>query len=130
MSKWRIAAWSMLTRTRPMWGLIPLRVIYGVIVLQLSAQYGLVWAVAGLLVIPGVMTRLAGLAMTVVLLFGTPLDPQLHWLLLGISLLLVVSGPGRHSVDHWLALRHLRKHPSKKWSLYCLAETPYTKWWE
>ncbi len=157
--------WSLLTRTRPMWGMIPLRVMFGVtIILQglhrlvgvreqgsllgsLSHEWQLlvvilfsvIEIVSGLMAIPGFFVRLVGIAtvveMTVAIFFERiPLDYsgslQAQMLILAIGAMMMFSGAGRHSIDHWLACRHLTRHPSKKWELYCLAETPYTKWWE
>lgn len=149
-----------------MWGMIPLRVIFGVvIILQGLERFLLVrhhdmsiigqlpneWAyvvllvfsvieiIAGAMAIPGLFTRIVGFVIAAEMFlaifferipfaFGSDLQTQL--LLLGIASLMIFSGSGRYSVDHLLAKRHLLKYPSKKWELYCLAETPYTKWWE
>lgn len=154
-----------MTRTRPMWGMIPLRVMFGVIIIlqgvdrllsvreagtligSLSSEWQLVAVllfsvieiVAGLLAIPGLFVRLVGLSivieMAVAMFFERiPLDYsgnlQAQMLIFAIAAMMVFSGAGRYSVDHWLACRHLVRHPNKKWELYCFAETPYTRWWE
>lgn len=157
--------WSLMTRTRPMWGMIPLRVMFGVVIIlqgierlltvqdegtilgSLSGEWQLfvvltfsvVQIVAGLLAIPGLFVRLVGFVIVIemalaVFFEAIPLqftgNTQAQLLMIAIASMMIFSGAGRHSVDHWLALRHLQRYPNKKWELYCLAETPYTKWWE
>lgn len=149
-----------------MWGMIPLRVMFGVVLLlqglqrlllvrahdaSLLSQLPSEWAIAlvvffsvveilaGVLAIPGLMVRMVGFAIATEMFLAIfferiPLDftrdLQTQMLLIGVASLMIFSGAGRFSIDHWLARRHLLKYPSKKWELYCLAETPYTKWWE
>ncbi|MBI1908306.1 DoxX family protein [Candidatus Uhrbacteria bacterium] len=157
--------WSLVTRTRPMWGMIPLRVMFGVIIIlqgvdrltgvreagsileslshewQLAVVliFSIIEILAGVMAIPGILVRLVGFAivieMAVAIFFERiPLEfsgnLQAQLLMTAIAAMMVFSGAGRHSVDHWLACRHLVRYPNKKWELYCLAETPYTKWWE
>lgn len=157
--------WSLVTRTRPMWGMIPLRVMFGVVIIlqgidrllgvreagallgTLSAEwqmavvlfFSIVEIVAGVMAIPGIFVRLVGFAivieMAVAVFFERiPLEfngsLQAQLLMIAIASMMIFSGAGRHSVDHALACRHLVRHPNKKWELYCLAETPYAKWWE
>lgn len=158
--------WSLITRTRPMWGMIPLRIIFGVVIIlqgidrltSIRAEEGSLlatldggWVTAlvivfsvieilgGLFAIPGLFVRFVGFGimteMCVAIFFERiPLEfsgsLQAQLLIVGIASLMIFSGAGRHSIDHWLACRHLVRYPNKKWELYCLAETPYTKWWE
>ncbi len=149
-----------------MWGLIPLRIIFGVtIILAGVSRFTFVkenkesflaalpheWAfpllivlsvieiLAGVLAIPGLLARLAGLSIVVemaasIFIERIPLDfsmdLQTQILLFGIAAMMSFSGAGRYSIDHYLAKKILKQHPTKKWELYCYAETPYTKWWE
>lgn len=148
-----------------MWGMIPLRVMFGVIIIlqgvdrltgvresgtllhSLSGDwqtvvvllFSCVEIVAGVMAIPGIFVRLVGLGivveMAVAMFFERiPLEYsgnlQAQMLIFAIAAMMLFSGAGRHSVDHALARRHLQKYPNKKWELYCLAETPLTKWWE
>lgn len=148
-----------------MWGMIPLRVMFGVVIvlqgiarlislppagsilaslsdewrLAIVLLFSIIEIAAGLMAIPGVLVRLVGFAivieMAVAVFFERiPLEfsgnLQAQLLMIAIASMMIFSGAGRHSVDHKLACRHLVRHPSKKWELYCLAETPYTKWWE
>lgn len=94
---------------------------------------------AGILVIPGLMARFAGFAIVIemaaaIFVERIPLDfsmdLQTQILLVGIAGMMSFSGAGRYSIDHYLAKRILKEHPTKKWEIYCYAETPYTKWWE
>lgn len=132
--------------------MIPLRVLFGMVIIA-SAMWSIesaegnqqiVWAlqmIAGLLLVPGFLARPVGLFMAAtsatLLVMGvlpnvypafTNVTTQV--LMLGISVMIFISGAGRHSVDHWISCRVLRACSIKKWEAYCLAETPYTKWWE
>ena len=145
-------AWLFMFRTRPMWGMIPLRVLFALVVIasalwsmkSAEGNQQIVFAIqmfAGLLLIPGFLARPAGLFMaatSATLLFMGALpnvypafeNVTTQVLMLAISFMLFVSGAGRHSVDHWISCRVLKACSIKKWEAYCLAETPYTKWWE
>lgn len=149
-----------------MWGLIPLRIIFGVTLIlagisrftffkenkeSFVAALPNEWAfpllialsaieiLAGAMAIPGFLGRIAGFAVVVemaaaIFIERIPLDfsmdLQTQILLFGIGAMMSFSGSGRYSIDHLLARKVLKEHPSKKWELYCYAETPYTKWWE
>lgn len=149
-----------------MWGMIPLRVMFGVIIilqgiervqvlkasqdsllsqlphdwmLAIVLLFSIIEILAGICAISGFMVRIVGFTIAIetfvaIVFERIPLDfssdLQTQMLFIGIASLMIFSGAGRHSVDHWLACRHLVRYPNKKWELYCLAETPYTKWWE
>lgn len=148
-----------------MWGMIPLRVMFGVVIilqgidrlvsvreagsvlwtlshewqLAIVLAFSIIEIIAGALAIPGLFVRFVGFAivieMAVAVFFERiPLEftgsLQAQLLMIAIASMMIFSGAGRHSVDHWLARKHLVKYPNKKWELYCLAETPYAKWWE
>ena len=94
---------------------------------------------AGLMAIPGMFVRFVGfivvIEMAVAVFFESlPLDfsgsVQAQMLVIAIAGMMIFSGAGRWSIDHYLAVKHLKKYPNKKWELYTLAETPLTKWWE
>ena len=138
--------WTYCFGTRPTWGLIPVRIAFGGVLIA-QVVYGSepmsFWAaiifLAGVLSIPGFFTRLAGwlvvFGMTLPLvssripdMFMSDLSARI--LIFGIAVLLLTSGAGRHSIDHWLSLRLLKKFPNKKKELYCIAEMPLCKWWE
>ena len=127
--------------------LLSMRGEVGTLLGSLSSEWQVVVALlfsvieilAGLLAIPGIFVRLVGLSIVIEMALAMfferiPLDYsgnlQAQMLIFAIAAMMLFSGAGRHSVDHWLACRHLVRHPNKKWELYCLAETPYTKWWE
>lgn len=140
--------WSLLTRTRPMWGMIPLRIIFGALLLlhgfaHISDGYfsvvGTLEIIAGGASVAGFMVRIVGLFVAFEMIvarfvpsfsLGFSLDIQTQLLVVGIVALMIFSGGGRHSVDNWLARRHLVKYPDKRWELYSIAETSYTRWWE
>ncbi len=140
--------WSLLTRTRPMWGMIPLRIIFGMLLVSHGVAhlddgyfpiFGIIEIIAGGASTAGFMVRLVGLFIALEMIvaqfvpsfsLGFSVDIQTQLLVAGIALLMIFSGGGRHSVDNWLARRHLVKYPDKRWELYSIAETPYTKWWE
>ncbi len=157
--------WSLITRTRPMWGMIPLRIMFGVVIIlqglerltgirhsgSLLGTFSHEWQIvfvlifsfieilAGLMAIPGMFVRFVGFTVVVemalaVFFESLPLDfsgsLQAQMLVIAIAGMMIFSGAGRWSIDHYLAKKHLKKYPSKKWELYTLAETPLTKWWE
>lgn len=158
--------WCMLVRTRPMWGMIPLRVVFGVtLILQgigrfvffrqhetsllsglpnewsflVLVIFSVIEILGGLMIIPGLFARIVGFAIAIemflaVFLEQIPLDYsrdlQTQIILACIASMMIFSGAGRYSIDHKLAIAHLKKHPNKKWELYTLAETPLAKWWE
>ena len=101
--------------------------------------FSFIQILAGLMAIPGMFVRFVGftvvIEMALAVFFETlPLDSsgslQAKMLVIGIAGMMIFSGAGRWSIDHYLAKKHLQKYPNKKWELYTLAETPYTKWWE
>jgi putative oxidoreductase len=153
-------------RTRPIWGIIPLRLIFGVLLvlegisrftfvrehqstllatlpyhwgLLILIAFSVIEILAGGLVLSGLFVRLAGMvvfieALAAIVIDRIPLsfgaEVQTQMLFIAISSLFILSGGGRYSLDHMLALRALKVHPVKKWELYCVSETSHTKWWE
>lgn len=138
--------WTYFFGTRPAWGMIPARIAFGIVLIIQALNYTesiSFWVamtfLAGVLSIPGIFARLAGaiILLQIALPFvwsGAPDvlmgDFSARILLFGIAMLLFTAGAGRHSIDHWLSIRLLRKFPNKKKELYCIAEMPLCKWWE
>lgn len=155
-----------LLATRPMWGMFPLRTIFGVMLIlegmsrfaiakhnpeaiigQIPGEWALVLVVifsvieigSGLLSLIGFAQRLVGLLIVtemsfVIFVERVPIDVsrdlQTQILLFAIASMVLFSGAGRFSIDRYLARQLLKTFPNKKKELYCIAETPYTKWWE
>lgn len=155
-----------MTATRPMWGMFPLRLVFGpMLILEGLSRYLLIrqdpasWLselpgetaftiififsiieiVGGALITVGFLTRFMAFFImfemaTVIVLERIPLDfsysLQAQILLLAIASMMLFSGAGRFSVDRYIARQLLKKIPNMKKELYCIAETPYTKWWE
>jgi uncharacterized membrane protein YphA (DoxX/SURF4 family) len=155
-----------LTATRPMWGMIALRVIFGVILIlegvsrftmvregddtlislipggiafAIVVFFAVVEMLGGTLAILGLATRATGalimIEMSIAMIFErVPLDfsrdLQTQMLFFAIATILFFSGAGRYSIDRMIARALLKKYPSKKKELYCIAETPYVKWYE
>lgn len=155
-----------LLATRPMWGMVPLRTIFGVLLVlegvsrftmarhgsaalidQLPGEtalaiiivFSVIEICGGILSVVGLAQRLVGLLIVVEmsmaifferipLNFSRDLSTQV--LLFAIAAMVLFSGAGRFSIDRYLARKLLKKFPNKKKELYCIAETPYTKWWE
>lgn len=155
-----------MTATRPMWGMFPLRLVFGpMLILEGLSRYLLIrqdpmsWLselpgetaftiillfsiieiVGGALITVGFLTRFMAFFImfemgTVIVLERIPLDfsysLQTQILLLAIASMMMFSGAGRFSIDRYIARGLLKKIPNMKKELYCIAETPYTKWWE
>lgn len=155
-----------LLATRPMWGMIPLRTVFGVLLVlegvsrftvarkgseafidQLPGEtalaiiivFAVVEIIGGVMSMVGIAQRLVGLLIVIemsiaIFIERIPLDfsrdLQTQVLLFAIAAMVLFSGAGRFSLDRYLARQLLKKHPNKKKELYCIAETPYTKWWE
>lgn len=151
--------------TRPMWGMISARITLGSMLLLHGASrllimraspgtllqelpgpisfavlllFSMVELLGGALIIPGFLSRLAGLMIVVemaVSIFSEriPLgfsgDIRLEILIFAVATMIFFSGAGRYSVDRWIARRLLKKYPNKKWEHYCIAETPYCEHW-
>ncbi len=154
MKKIAATFWTYALGTRPTWGLIPVRVAFGFVLIIEALRHaesitadtlGITVTIiaielfAGILSIPGILTRFVGAAVIVETIISlTSLrvpdvlvdDLPARILLLGIATLLLTSGAGRHSIDHWWSIRLLKRFPNKKKELYCVAETPLCKWWE
>ena len=158
--------WTTLLATRPMWGMFPMRTIFGVTLflgglerftvvrhhstaiidqipgewaLTLIAVFAIVEIVGGILSVLGLAQRLVGLMIVVemslaIFLERVPLNfdraLSTQVLMFAIASMLLFSGAGRFSIDRYFARKLLLKFPNKKKELYCIAETPYTKWWE
>jgi uncharacterized membrane protein YphA (DoxX/SURF4 family) len=155
-----------LTRTRPQWGVIPLRVSFGILLVLHSIDlvkrqnlegrvmffsldgWGLRWVTAaavltgllGVLMIPGIMTRLSGgviLAMTLgasimhLVKFKTVLSPRFKLAVAGAMIFFIFSGSGKYSMDWLIASKIEEKYPNDKVHAYIHAETdlPDTPWW-
>lgn len=135
-----------LFKTRPIWGLIPVRLAFGLICLShgfmyLSVEGQLGWAfinlAIGALVVVGLLIRVIGLLLAVELVISIVIgmfsydreffDLQFELLFLSASLLLFLSGAGRFSVDRAIARRLLKRSPDVKHEAYVIAETIYTK---
>lgn len=155
-----------LLATRPMWGMFPLRTIFGILLilggaarftmakngsealigqipgefaLMLIIFFAIVEILGGALSLVGLGQRAVGLLIVVemsvaIFIERIPLDfsrdLQTQVLLFAIASMVLFSGAGRFSLDRYFARKLLVKYPSKKKELYCIAETPYTKWWE
>lgn len=149
-----------------MWGMIPLRTIFGVLLVlegvsrftmarhgsaalidQLPSEtalaviivFSVIEICGGALSVAGFAQRLVGLLIVVemslaIFVERIPLnfsrDLSTQVLLFAIAAMLLFSGAGRFSIDRYLARKLLKKFPNKTKELYCIAETPYTKWWE
>ncbi len=138
--------WTYFFGTRPTWGIIPVRIAFGGVLIAQSINHiesisflVAVMFIAGVLSVEGFFTRLAGalviIGMALPLLSSSipdvlAVDFSARILIFGTAVLLLTSGAGRHSIDHWLSLRLLKKFPNKKKELYCIAEMPLCKWWE
>ncbi len=120
--------------TRPIWGLFPVRVAFGLIlVLETTGPMLPAAVVIALLVIMGFLGRIVGAIMVMVsisMLFNGGIA-TMDVLIFAISVMFLMSGPGRFSVDRWIARRILVKYPNSKKELYVIAETPYIdRWYE
>lgn len=107
--------------------------------LTLIFVFSIIEIVGGTLITVGFLTRFMAFFImfemaTVIVLERIPLDfsysLQAQILLLAIASMMLFSGAGRFSVDRYIARQLLKKIPNMKKELYCIAETPYTKWWE
>lgn len=154
MKKHTATFWTYMLGTRPTWGMIPVRIAFGSVCILEALRHLIgidptlpaVWIamiviefLAGALAIPGLLTRFLGLAILIesaISIFfdhapnvvGADLSARI--LLIGVAALLFTSGAGRHSVDHALTIKLLKKYPNKKKELYSIAEMPLCKWWE
>ncbi|MEK7105221.1 MAG: DoxX family protein [Patescibacteria group bacterium] len=151
--------------TRPAWGMIPARIMFGTILflhglqrlLMIRADAGtflgelpgaaafvillmfsIVELLGGALIIPGFLSRIVGFTVIIEMIFsifteripvGFVGDVRLEMLLFSIAAMILFSGPGRFSVDRWIARKLLAKYPSKKWEHYVIAETPHCEHW-
>ncbi len=120
--------------TRPIWGLLPVRIAFGLL-LVLESPGSMFWpaCIIGLLVILGFLGRIVGavmvLAAAAMLAGGGIATDDLFFL--AISIMLLMSGPGRFSIDRLIARRLLERYPNPKKELYVIAETPYIdRWYE
>jgi len=120
--------------TRPIWGLFPVRVAFGLmLVLETTGPMQPAAIFIALLVISGFLGRVVGAIMVMVsisMLFNGGIVTS-DVFIFAISVMLLMSGPGRFSVDRWIARRILERYPNQKKELYVLAETPYLdRWYE
>ena len=151
--------------TRPMWGMIPARIALGTMLLLHGVGrllimhtdpgtilhglpgplafvvllfFSLVEMLGGALIIPGFLSRFAGMAIIVEMTasifseripLGFSGDVRLEVLIFAMASMMLFSGAGRFSVDRWIARKLLEKYPNKKWEHYCIAETPYCDHW-
>jgi uncharacterized membrane protein YphA (DoxX/SURF4 family) len=138
-------------KTRPMWGMIPIRLIYGSLITYAAFQNilflerggafelvcKLIELIAGVLIVFGFLTRLAGFFLMVEIFFFVVIeqvsfgqylwDAQFGLLVFSIACLFIISGAGRFSADRAIARRMLRCRPDTKHEAYVIAETIYTK---
>lgn len=100
--------------------------------------FSIVELLGGALIIPGLLSRLVGFMIIIEMIFSIfaeriPLgfqgDVRLEMLLFSIATMIFFSGPGRFSVDRYIARKLLKKYPSKKWEHYVIAETPHCEHW-
>ncbi|MBU0531655.1 hypothetical protein KJ910_04175 [Patescibacteria group bacterium] len=125
---------TILFSTRPIWGLFPVRVAFGLIlVLETTGPMYPAAVLIALFVIMGFLGRVVGAVMVMVaisMLFTSGIATT-DIFIFAISVMLLMSGPGRFSVDRWIARRILERYPNPKKELYVIAETPYTdRWYE
>ncbi|MFH1433444.1 MAG: TQO small subunit DoxD, partial [Candidatus Uhrbacteria bacterium] len=116
------------------WGLFPVRVAFGLIlVLETTGPMYPAAVLIALFVIMGFLGRVVGAVMVMVaisMLFTSGIATT-DIFIFAISVMLLMSGPGRFSVDRWIARRILERYPNPKKELYVIAETPYTdRWYE
>ncbi|MFH1712557.1 MAG: DoxX family protein [Patescibacteria group bacterium] len=158
--------WLTMTATRPMWGMFPMRIIFGVMLilgglsrfllfqqdpLSLLASipgatafaiiviFSVIEIIGGVFMVSGFLSRFISFFIIVEMMMSIAIeripldfsrDLQTQVLILAIASMILFSGAGRFSVDRYIARRLLDKFPNKKKELYCIAETPYTRWWE
>ena len=112
MKKYLPLIWSLLTRTRPMWGMIPLRIIFGALLMLHGVAYmgdgyfsvvGILEIIAGGASIAGFMVRLVGLFVALEMIvaqfvpafsLGFSTDVHTQFLVVGIVALMIFSGGG------------------------------------
>ncbi len=138
--------WLYMLGTRPTWGMIPARFAFAfVLVTQLFAMVD-GWVVRAATVIVAILLMIGfgmrfvcGAIGATMILLGIVAGPMLlnffgsismTVLFSGVTLLFFTSGAGRHSIDHWISVRLLKRFPHEKKERYCIAELPLCKWWE
>jgi hypothetical protein len=120
--------------TRPIWGLFPLRIVLAlVLVLESHGAFFTLAVFAAALLVTGFLGRLVGAMLVIIsipMFLVSPIGAAEAFFLV-ISVTLFMSGPGRFSLDRYIA-RHILNHfPNYKKELYVIAETPYTdRWYE
>ena len=128
--------------TRPMWGIVPVRIGLGLILFMVGVAYytgggnflpAIVALLSGIFMFFGFLCRIVGAAVVVMFILTISWDlfvGEPMFLFIEVAILMFVfSGAGRFSVDRAIARRLLKKYPSKKWGAYVIAETPYCEHW-
>lgn len=111
------------------------------VALTVMVVFSLTEIIGGLMIIPGILSRFVGFIIVFEMLlsivlekipFGYFGDVRLDLLLFAIAAMISFSGPGRFSIDRWIARKILEKHPNPhtKHDLYVIAETRHTAWYE
>ena len=117
--------------TRPIWGLFPVRIAFGLLIF-LDSMTVLPGIMAGMIVL-GLLGRVVGGVMVLAFL---PILAQggvevTDVLFLSISTMFLMSGSGRFSLDRLISRSLLKRYPNPKKELYVIAETPFTdRWYE
>lgn len=117
--------------TRPIWGLFPVRIAFGMLIFleNMTILPGIMAA----MIVFGFLGRVVGAAMVFAFL---PLLARggievIDVIYLSISAMFLMSGSGRFSLDRLISRSLLRRHPNPKKELYVIAETPFTdRWYE
>src|SRR3989304_981899 len=118
--------------TRPMWGIVPVRIAFGLVLMMsgteifssVSPTVGILTVLLGTAMILGLFCRIVGTIITIIAISNAFLISSLEAFVnggvlnifgLAFALMFVFSGAGRFSVDRAIARRLLKKYPSKKW---------------
>jgi len=118
--------------TRPIWGLFPLRIVLAlVLVIETNGAFFPLAVFVAAFLITGFLGRAIGgiLVLTSIPIFLTGGIGAADALFFVISITLLMSGPGRFSLDRYIARKILQQFPNHKKELYVIAETPFTERW-
>lgn len=120
--------------TRPIWGLFPLRIVFAlVLVFETDGRFFSLAVFVAAFLVTGFLGRAIGgiLVLATIPMFINGAIGAADALFFVISLTLLMSGPGRFSLDRYIARKILEQFPNHKKELYVIAETPFTdKWYE
>ncbi len=120
--------------TRPIWGLFPLRIVFAlVLIFETDGLFFPLAIFVAVFLIMGFLGRAMGgiLLLASLPMFFTGAIGAADALFFVTSLTLLMSGPGRFSLDRYIARKILEQFPNHKKELYVIAETPFTdRWYE